>query len=141
MNSPKSNTLTEKEILKAPKTHYMNEQQLRFFKEKLLGLLESTIQQIDDAKKRMVRPMEFSDPSDRATSEEQSAIALRIIDREQKLLPKIKQALERIRLGTYGYCLETDDPIGIPRLIARPTAEFGAELKTLKEMKEHHYSN
>ena len=131
--------MTEAQILKAPKSKYMNEEQLVFFKEKLLSLYESTCQQIDDAKKRMVSPMDFSDPSDRASSEEQSGIALRIVDREQKLIPKIRQSLERIRLGEYGYCLETGDPIGIPRLLARPTAEFGAEVKTIKEMKEHQY--
>ena len=133
--------LTEEQILKAPKSKYMNEEQLAFFKQRLLDLHESTCQQIEDAKKRMVSPMDFSDPSDRASSEEQSGIALRIVDREQKLIPKIRQALERIRLGEYGYCLETGEPIGVPRLLARPTAEFGAEVKTLKEMKEHQYSD
>ena len=133
--------LTEEQILKAPKSKYMNEEQLAFFKQRLLDLYESTCQQIEDAKKRMVSPMDFSDPSDRASSEEQSGIALRIVDREQKLIPKIRQALERIRLGEYGYCLETGEPIGVPRLLARPTAEFGAEVKTLKEMKEHQYSD
>ena len=133
--------LTEEQILKSRKSDYMSEEQLAFFKERLLKLHESTCQQIEDAKKRMVSPMDFSDPSDRASSEEQSGIALRIVDREQKLIPKIREALERIRLGEYGYCLETGDPIGIPRLLARPTAEFGAEVKTLKEIKEHQYSD
>ena len=69
------------------------------------------------------------------------SIALRIVDREQKLLPKIKDALERIRLGTYGYCEESGEPIGIPRLLARPTAEFGSDVKALKERKEDHYKS
>lgn len=135
-----SKKLTEEQLLKAPKSKYMNEEQLVFFKERLIELHDSTCQQIVDAKKRMVSPMDFSDPSDRATSEEQSVIALRIVDREQKLIPKIRQSLERIRLGDYGYCLESGEPIGIPRLLARPTAEYGAEVKTLKEMKEHQYN-
>lgn len=70
---------------------------------------------------------------------EQSDIALRIVEREQRLLPKIQQALKRIRLGTYGYCLESGEPIGIPRLLARPTAEYCADVKALKEIKEHQY--
>lgn len=94
---------------------------------------------IKEAKDQMEAPMDFSDPSDRATSEEQSSIALRIVDREQKLLPKIRQSLERIRLGEYGYCMESGEEIGILRLLARPTAEYCAEVKALKEMKEHHF--
>ena len=141
MSTSTANKLTEEEILKAGKSNYMNEEQLAFFKDKLLSLHESTCKQIEDAKKRMVSPMDFSDPSDRATCEEQSVIALRIVDREQKLIPKIRQSLERIRSGEYGYCLETGEPIGIPRLLARPTAEFGAEIKSLREMKEHKYSD
>ncbi|UTW45096.1 TraR/DksA C4-type zinc finger protein [bacterium SCSIO 12696] len=138
-SSSKTKKLTEEQILKAPKADYMNPGQLEFFRERLLGLHDSTCARIKDAKSQMVSPMDFSDPSDRATSEEQSAIALRIVDREQKLLPKIRQSLERIRLGDYGYCMETGEPIGIPRLLARPTAEYCAEVKALKEIKENHY--
>jgi len=141
MSTSKPKILTEEKILKQPASKYMNQEQLDFFKEKLLELHKSTCQQIEDAKKRMVSPMDFSDPSDRASCEEQSSIALRIVDREQKLIPKIQQSLKRIRLGEYGYCMESGEPIGIPRLLARPTAEYGAEVKGLKEMKEYHYSD
>jgi len=140
MSTSKANLLSDEEILKAPESEYMNADQLAFFKQKLIELYESTCTQIEDAKKRMVSPMEFSDPSDRATCEEQSSIALRIVDREQKLIPKIRQSLERIRLGDYGYCMETGEPIGIPRLLLRPTAEYCTEVKTLNEMKEHHFN-
>ena len=138
-NSSKTCELTEEQILQAPESDYMNAEQLEFFRQKLLELHDTTRERIREAKAQMTSPMDFSDPSDRATSEEQSSIALRIVDREQKLLPKIQQSLERIRLGDYGYCMETGDPIGIPRLLARPTAEYCAEVKALKEMKEHHY--
>ena len=140
MSTSKASLLSDEEILKAPESEYMNADQLAFFKQKLIELYESTCKQIEDAKKRMVSPMEFSDPSDRATCEEQSSIALRIVDREQKLIPKIRQSLERIRLGDYGYCMETGEPIGIPRLLLRPTAEYCTEVKTLNEMKEHHFN-
>ena len=137
----KNKKLTEEQILKARKSDYMNTDQLEFFRQRLIDLHSTTCARIQEAKDQMVSPMDFSDPSDRATCEEQSAIALRIVDREQKLLPKIQQSLERIRLGEYGYCEETGEPIGIPRLLARPTAEYCAEVKTLKEMKEHHYKD
>ncbi|MCG8317220.1 MAG: TraR/DksA C4-type zinc finger protein [Pseudomonadales bacterium] len=138
MNSPIPE-LTEVEILNDAESNYMNEAQLAFFRKRLVDLHDSTSDRIEEAKLQMVNPMDFSDPSDRASSEEQSELALRIVDREQKLLPKIQQALERIRLGTYGYCLESGEPIGIPRLLARPTADYCADVKALKEIKEHQY--
>jgi len=133
--------LTEKQILDAPDSDYMNAEQLEFFKERLLDLYKSTSARIIEAKEQMLSPKDFSDLNDRATCEESSNIALRILDREQKLLPKIRQPLERIRIGEYGFCKETGDPIGIPRLLARPTAEYSAEVKALKEIKEHHYKD
>ena len=134
-----SHQLTEKEILAAPESDYMNADQLAFFKDQLPALHEATCARIEEAKAQMSSPIHSSDENDRASSEEQSAIALRIVDREQKLLPKIRQSLERIRLGDYGYCLETGEPIGIGRLMARPTAEYCTEVKTLKEIKERHF--
>lgn len=117
----------------------MNADQLEFFRQMLVELHESTLVRIEEAKEQMCSPITMSDDNDRASSEEQSSIALRIVDREQKLLPKIQQSLERIRLGTYGYCWESDEPIGVARLLARPTAEYCAEEKALKEIKEHHF--
>jgi len=135
------NQLTEEQILKEPESNYMNDEQLEFFRTRLIEFYESTMTRIEQAKKGMASPMGISDANDRASSEEQSAIALRIVDREQKLLPKIQKSLTRIRQGTYGYCLESGEPIGIPRLLARPTAEYSAEVKTLMEKKEYHYND
>ena len=134
-----ASNLTEEQILKEPESNYMNEEQLAFFRNRLIELHDLTRTRIQQAKDQMASPMDYSDPSDRATCEEQSEIALKIVDREQKLLPKIQQALERIRTGSYGYCIESEEPIGIPRLLARPTAEYCAEVKTLKEMKESQF--
>ena len=64
---------------------------------------------------------------------------LRIVERESKLLPKIDKAIMRIKSGDYGYCLESGEPIGLARLISRPTAEFCAEIKTINEEKEKHF--
>lgn len=142
MNSSKlkSDQLTEKKILASSESDYMNDEQLAFFKNRLIELHESTRARIVEARDQMASPMSSSDANDRASSEEQSAIALRIVEREQKLLPKIQQSIERIREGTYGYCLESGEPIGIPRLLARPTAEYCAEVKALKEIKERNFN-
>ena len=78
----------------------------------------------------------MNDEADRASYEEESRLALRIVDRERRLLPKIEAAMKRIANSDYGYCLESGEPIGIPRLLARPTAELCAEVKTLNEQKE-----
>lgn len=129
----------EQRLINAPDADYMDTDQLVFFRELLVQLHDATRERIRDAKEQMLSPPDLSDLSDRASWEEQCAILMRIVDREQKLLPKIQQSLERIRLGEYGYCLETGEPIDIPRLLARPTAEFCADVKMCQEMKEHVY--
>lgn len=131
--------LTKEQILKASKSDYMNTEQLEYFRSLLMQLHESISGRIQEAKNKMASPPELNDDSDRASWEEECSTSLRILDREQKLLPKIIQSLERIRLGTYGYCLESDEPIGIPRLLARPTAEYCADVKTDRELKERAY--
>jgi DnaK suppressor protein len=129
----------EQSLIDASEDDYMNEAQLEFFRDRLIELHDSTRERIREAKEQIsVRP-EITDESDRATWEEQCTISMRIVDREQKLLPKIQLSLERIRNGTYGYCLESGEPIGIPRLLVRPTAEFCADVKIFQEMKEHLY--
>lgn len=124
-------------LMNAPESEYMNVEQLDFFRQFLIELHNTTRNRIRDAKQEMLSPPDLSDPSDRASWEEQCAILMRIVDREQKLLPKIQLSLERIRLGEYGYCLETGEPIGIARLLARPTAEYCADVKQCQELKEH----
>ncbi len=140
-NELETQKLTEEQIKEAADEDYMNEEQLQFFKELLIELHESTQARIQEFKDQIANPVELSDESDRATWEEQCAISFRIVEREQKLLPKIQQALERIRLADYGYCLESGEPIGIQRLLIRPTAEYCADIKTIKEIKEHFYKS
>lgn len=139
MNSSNKELLTKEQILASSEQEYMNDDQLAFFRQQLLDLYESTLARVQEAKEQMIRPNDSSDVSDLATREEQSHIALRIVEREQKLLPKIQQSLERIRLGSYGYCLESGEPIGVQRLLVRPTAEYAADVKALMERKEDHY--
>ncbi|GLX87331.1 RNA polymerase-binding transcription factor DksA [Thalassotalea loyana] len=137
-NAEKS--LSKDEILSAPESDYMNQEQLFFFKQHLIDLHDSTRERIREAKEQMLNPPDLSDVSDRASWEEHIAILMRIVDREQRLLPKIQVALERIRLGEYGYCEETGEPIGIARLLARPTAEYCADVKLCQEMQEHNFA-
>lgn len=132
--------LTVQQIKKASQKYYMNDEQLEFFRNLLLELHESTIQRIEEVKQQLAHPQQMYDDSDRATHTEQLAIALRVVEREQKLLPKIQKSLKRIRTEEYGYCLETGEPIGILRLLARPTAEYCADIKELKEKKENLFS-
>ena len=131
--------LTKEKILKAPKKNYMNKDQLVFFKSLLNDLKKETLTPIREAKDRLSTPPACSDEVDRAQHEIDSMLFLRIVERESKLLPKIDKAIMRIKAGDYGFCLETGEPIGLERLISRPTAEYCAEVKTINEEKEKHF--
>ena len=76
------------------------------------------------------------DPADRATIEEEHALELRTRDRERKLLKKIAQSLTRLETSDYGFCDETGEPIGLARLIARPTATLSLEAQQRRELKQ-----
>ena len=91
---------------------------------------------IKDAKDRLSNPPACSDEVDRAQHEIYSMLFLRIVERESKLLPKIDKALLRIKAGDYGYCLETGDPIGLKRLIARPIASLCLDAQERHEKME-----
>ena len=131
--------LTKEKILKAPKKNYMNKDQLVFFRSLLDDLKKETITHIREAKDRLSNLPSCSDEVDRAQHEIDSMLFLRIVERESKLLPKIDKAIMRIKAGDYGFCLETGEPIGLERLISRPTAEYCAEVKTINEEKEKHF--
>ena len=131
--------LTKEKILRAPKKNYMNKDQLVFFQSLLNDLKQETLTHIREAKDRLSNPPSCSDEVDRAQHEIDSMLFLRIVERESKLLPKIDKAIMRIKAGDYGFCLETGEPIGLERLISRPTAEYCAEVKTINEEKEKHF--
>src|SRR6056300_1304700 len=131
--------LTEKQIRRAPKKDYMNEAQLEFFKSHLLELKRETISHIDEARQRLADANRETDQLDRALTEEENRLRLRIADRESKLLPKIDEALKRIEEGEYGWCEETGEPIGIERLLLRPTATLCAEAKARQERLERNF--
>ncbi|MDX2218813.1 MAG: RNA polymerase-binding protein DksA [Burkholderiales bacterium] len=131
--------MTEAEVIKQAKTDYMNKDQLAFFKQKLLDL-QSELRANAGATTEHLRELSVApDPADRATQEEEHALELRTRDRERKLLKKVEQALARIEEGTYGWCEETGEPIGIPRLLARPTATLTIEAQERRELKQRMY--
>ncbi|WP_339900019.1 TraR/DksA C4-type zinc finger protein [uncultured Gilvimarinus sp.] len=133
--------LTEQQLCKAPAADYMNDAQQAFFKHHLLRLKQQTQAHIDAIKQQLANPPECNDEADRAQYEDDMYLNLRLIDREHRLLRKIDSALRRLQTGEYGYCLETGEPIGIARLLIRPTAEYGADVKTLSEHKEAFYAH
>jgi len=132
---------TEGELLKMPEGDYMNEQQLAFFKYRLQQMERELLQNADETTEHLRETVIVPDPADRATIEEEHALELRTRDRERKLLKKVQQALGRIDTGEYGYCEETGDPIGIPRLLARPTATLSLEAQQRREIKQKMYGD
>jgi DnaK suppressor protein len=131
--------LTVDEIRKAPDEDYMNEEQLEFFRQLLITLREETVTHIREAKASLANNEREADVLDQAIAEEDNRLKLRIADRESKLLPKIDSAIKRIENGSYGYCVETGEPIGIERLLLRPTATLCAEEKARQEQMEKNY--
>ena len=116
---------------------YMNETQLEFFRQKLLIWKNELLNEALDTKDNLSEDgLQRPDIADRAQVESNAAIQLRTRDRERKLISKIDSALRRIDLGTYGYCEETDEPIGIKRLIARPIASLCLDAQERHEKME-----
>ena len=116
---------------------YMNEAQLEFFRQKLLIWKKELLNEALDTKDNLSEDgLQRPDIADRAQVESNAAIQLRTRDRERKLISKIDSALRRIDLGTYGYCEETDEPIGIKRLIARPIASLCLDAQERHEKME-----
>jgi DnaK suppressor protein len=133
----KVRVLTEPDLLKASDKEYMSEEQLAFFRQRLLELRAQLLNNADDTGENEVT----TDPSDRATLEEEYTLELRTRDRERKLLKKIEKSLKMIDDGTYGYCEETGEPIGIPRLLARPTATLSLEAQERRERVQKLYGD
>ena len=135
----KKNGLTEAELVRAPASQYMNADQLAFFRERLLAMQKELLDKADVTSEHLREHELESDPTDQATIEEEYALELRARDRERKLLKKIDEALRRIDEGSYGYCEETGEMIGIPRLLARPTATLSIEAQSRRELKQKLY--
>ncbi len=129
--------LTEPELLAMPEREYMNDKQLDFFRGRLGALKDDLLSNAGETTEHLREDTSIvPDPADRATIEEEHALELRTRDRERKLLKKISQSLARIENGEYGYCDETGEPIGLGRLLARPTATLSLEAQQRREMKQ-----
>lgn len=129
--------LSDAEVLAMSDDDYMNDTQMAFFRLKLVALKK----EIHDSAGKTTESMRedtvvVPDPADRATIEEEHALELRTRDRERKLLKKIEQSISRIDAGDYGYCDETGEPIGVGRLLARPTANLSLEAQQRRELKQ-----
>lgn len=133
--------ISEEQLLKMSDKDYMNEAQLAFFKYRLQTMKDEILVNARETGEHLKENEAFADPNDRATVEEENMLEQRVRDRERKLLKKIDASLRRIDEGDYGFCLETGDPIGLPRLLARPTADLSIEAQEKHERREKLYAD
>lgn len=119
------------------KEEYMNDKQLEYFRQKLVNwraeLVRDSSETLQELKETTLNE---PDMNDRASNEADQSLELRTRDRMRKLIKKINEALDRIENGTYGYCEETGEPIGLGRLEARPVATLSIEAQERHERKE-----
>jgi DnaK suppressor protein len=121
---------------------YMSKEQLDHFRTILQSWKHDLMLEVDRTVSHMKdEAANFPDPNDRATQEEEFSLELRTRDRERKLIRKIDEALARIEDGSYGYCLETGEPIGVKRLEARPVATLSIEAQERRERREKQYGD
>jgi len=129
--------LTDAEVLAMSDDEYMNDKQMAFFRLKLVQLKRDILSNAGETTEHLREDTAVvPDPADRATIEEEHALELRTRDRERKLLKKIEQSIGRIDAGDYGFCDETGEPIGVGRLLARPTATLSLEAQQRRELKQ-----
>ncbi len=132
-------TISEKDLLKSKEDDYMSKEQLNFFKFKLLEVRSQILANASDTGEHLRENEVTTDPADRATQEEEYTLELRTRDRERKLLKKVERSLRMIDEGTYGWCEESGEPIGLPRLLARPTATLSLEAQERRERMQKLY--
>jgi DnaK suppressor protein len=121
---------------------YMSKEQLEHFRSILANWKQDLMQEVDRTVLHMKdEAANFPDPNDRATQESEFSLELRTRDRERKLIRKIDEALKRIEDGSYGFCLETGEPIGVKRLEARPVATLSVEAQERRERREKQFGD
>lgn len=126
----------------SPDEEYMNDLQVEYFRQKLLAWKKSLLNQSQDTLEDLRQGgLNQPDDIDRASMETDKALDLRAKDRARKLISKINDALKRIEDGTYGYCEETGEPIGLERLEARPVATLSIEAQERHERMEKTYDD
>lgn len=131
--------LTKEQLLAMSEDDYMNEAQLAYFSELLIAEAQDIKNHLKEARENLSSQSYEADELDKAAQEEERRLQLRFLDRQTKLLPKIEQALDRIKQDDFGYCDITGDPIGVQRLLLRPTATLCAEEKQRQETQERSY--
>jgi len=140
--SKAAEALTDAEVLAMPDSEYMNDKQMAFFRHRLMQLKHDMHLNADETAENLREDtIVVPDPADRATIEEEHALELRTRDRERKLLKKIEQSIARIDAGDYGWCDETGEPIGVARLLARPTATLSLEAQQRRELRQKMYGD
>lgn len=136
-SAPGAAELTEARLRKMPESAYMNEVQLAFFRSRLKEMRQEVVVREVDARQRLGQNQIHADPADRATAEEEYFLDMRLREREARLLHKIDEALQRIHNKEYGFCTQTGEPIGIARLLVRPTASVCVEVKDREERQSY----
>lgn len=131
--------ITEADLLRMPADDYMSSQQLAYFREMLIVMKQQLLENADVTSEHLRENDIVPDPADRATIEEEHTLELRTRDRERKLMRKIDESIARISDGSYGWCEETGEPIGLQRLLARPTATLSVEAQARRELKQKLY--
>ena len=129
--------MTRDELLAMPAEAYMNEAQLAYFRDRLVEMRDEILADMAGARDDLRDNERTPDELDRAAVEESRLLSMRVQEREGRLLRKIDAALHRIDTGDYGYCEVSGEPIGLPRLLARPTATLCIEVKERQEKSEH----
>lgn len=135
--------LTEQDILNwnGSEDDYMNADQLAFFRDLLVKLQDELIENANATTGHLQEHESAPDPADRATQEEEYALELRTRDRERKLLSKIQASIRSIDEGDYGFCQDTGEPIGLKRLLARPTATLSVEAQERREQLKKQFAD
>jgi len=129
------------ELLAMSEDDYMNAAQMAYFKQRLQAMERELLHNAGETTEHLRETVIVPDPADRATIEEEHALELRTRDRERKLLKKVQQAIGRIDSGEYGWCEETGEPIGLARLLARPTATLSLEAQQRRELRQKLYGD
>ncbi|TKI07766.1 TraR/DksA family transcriptional regulator [Martelella alba] len=130
----------EEALLAMSEQDYMNAAQLDFFQRRLIAERQDLVEHLESLKSEITKSDDaIGDEVDKAMREEELRFLFRQIDRASRLLPKYDAALNRIKNGNYGYCIETDEPIGLKRLLLRPIAERSIDAKVTQEMREPLY--
>ena len=129
---------SQAEMHAQPAADYMSGAQREFFRTLLLTQRRQLQTQISRGLEQLREREPCSDPADQAHAEEQRQWQVRVLERDKQLLDKIDQALQRLARGEYGWCSETGEPIGLPRLLLRPTATLCIEAKARQELREKH---